>query len=185
MLCSMCDLFPPDIESQTAKVGWSGEARDPSPSPKLCPVPQSVGGEAALVHPDWTMSDEVRTRFQAFLVCWSLAFFNRKRRKRLSVGVIYHVNDKDDLFPGLCALSSLHYAEVEGVASFSLLRLSTLLKLITHVIIYNYHHSTKLYRKISRVCCRLYCYECVSSFHAHCHCLVIMLKWKESLVSGW
>ena len=29
-------------------------------------------------------------------------------------------------------------------------------------IIYNYHHSTKLYRKISRVCCRLYCYECAA-----------------------
>ena len=28
--------------------------------------------------------------------------------------------------------------------------------------IYNYHHSTKLYRKISRVCCRLYCYECAA-----------------------
>ena len=109
---------------------------------------------------------------------------SRNRGKRLSVGVIYHVNDKDELFPDLCALS-LHYAEVEGVASFSLPRLSTLLRLITHVVIYNYHHSTKLYWKISRVCCRLYCYECVSSFRTHCHCLVIMLKWKESLVSGW
>ena len=29
-------------------------------------------------------------------------------------------------------------------------------------ILYNYHHSTKLYRKISRVCCRLYCYECAA-----------------------
>ena len=29
-------------------------------------------------------------------------------------------------------------------------------------LIYNYHHSTKLYRKISRVCCRLYCYECAA-----------------------
>ena len=26
----------------------------------------------------------------------------------------------------------------------------------------NYHHSTKLYRKISRVCCRLYCYGCAA-----------------------
>ena len=28
--------------------------------------------------------------------------------------------------------------------------------------LYNYPHSTKLYRKISRVCCRLYCYECAA-----------------------
>ena len=28
------------------------------------------------------------------------------------------------------------------------------------LILYNYHHSTKLYRKISPVCCRLYCYKC-------------------------
>ena len=28
--------------------------------------------------------------------------------------------------------------------------------------LYNYHHSTKLYWKISRVCCRLYCYECAA-----------------------
>ena len=27
-------------------------------------------------------------------------------------------------------------------------------------ILYKYHHSTKLYWKISWVCCRLYCYEC-------------------------
>ena len=25
-----------------------------------------------------------------------------------------------------------------------------------------YHHSTKLYRKISQVCCHLYCYECAA-----------------------
>ena len=25
------------------------------------------------------------------------------------------------------------------------------------VLLYKYHHSTKLYRKVSRVCCRLYC----------------------------
>ena len=31
-----------------------------------------------------------------------------------------------------------------------------------HIVIYKYHHSTKLYRKISRVCCRLYCYECAA-----------------------
>ena len=31
-----------------------------------------------------------------------------------------------------------------------------------YVILYNYHHSTKLYRKISRVCCFLYCYECAA-----------------------
>ena len=31
-----------------------------------------------------------------------------------------------------------------------------------NVILYNYHHNTKLYRKISRVCCRLYCYECAA-----------------------
>ena len=30
------------------------------------------------------------------------------------------------------------------------------------VILYNYHHNTKLYRKISRVCCRLYCYKCAA-----------------------
>ena len=29
-------------------------------------------------------------------------------------------------------------------------------------IIYNFHHCTKLYRKISRVYCRLYCYECAA-----------------------
>ena len=29
-------------------------------------------------------------------------------------------------------------------------------------ILYNYHHSTKLYWKISRVCCCLYCYECAA-----------------------
>ena len=28
--------------------------------------------------------------------------------------------------------------------------------------LYKYHHSTKLYRKISRVCCRLYFYECAA-----------------------
>ena len=27
------------------------------------------------------------------------------------------------------------------------------------MILYRYHHSTKLYRKISLVCCRLYCYD--------------------------
>ena len=27
---------------------------------------------------------------------------------------------------------------------------------------YNYHHSNKLYRKISWVCCRLYCYKCTA-----------------------
>ena len=32
----------------------------------------------------------------------------------------------------------------------------------THMLLYNYHHSTKLYGKISRVCCRLYCYECAA-----------------------
>ena len=30
------------------------------------------------------------------------------------------------------------------------------------VWIYKYHHSTKLYRKISWVCCRLYCCECAA-----------------------
>ena len=29
-------------------------------------------------------------------------------------------------------------------------------------ILYNYHHSTKLYRKISWVCYHLYCYECTA-----------------------
>ena len=29
-------------------------------------------------------------------------------------------------------------------------------------ILYKYHHSTKLYRKISRVCCCLYCYKCAA-----------------------
>jgi len=29
-------------------------------------------------------------------------------------------------------------------------------------LLYNYHHSTKLYQKISQVCCRLYCYECAA-----------------------
>jgi len=33
---------------------------------------------------------------------------------------------------------------------------------VVFVKIYNYDHSTKLYRKISRVCCRLYCYECAA-----------------------
>ena len=32
----------------------------------------------------------------------------------------------------------------------------------TRSILYKYHHSTKLYQKISRVCCRLYCYECAA-----------------------
>ena len=32
----------------------------------------------------------------------------------------------------------------------------------TLVLLYKYHHSTKLYQKISRVCCRLYCYECAA-----------------------
>ena len=35
-------------------------------------------------------------------------------------------------------------------------------KLFYNVILYNYHHNTKLYWKISRVCCRLYCYECAA-----------------------
>ena len=30
------------------------------------------------------------------------------------------------------------------------------------IILYNYHHSMELYRKISRVYCRLYCYECAA-----------------------
>ena len=30
------------------------------------------------------------------------------------------------------------------------------------LILYKYHHSTKLHQKISRVCCRLYCYECAA-----------------------
>ena len=30
-------------------------------------------------------------------------------------------------------------------------------------ILYKYHHSRKLYWKISRVCCRLYCYECAAA----------------------
>ena len=30
------------------------------------------------------------------------------------------------------------------------------------LIIYNYHHSTKLYWKIAQVCCRLYCYKCTA-----------------------
>ena len=30
------------------------------------------------------------------------------------------------------------------------------------IVLYKYHHSTKLYRKTSQVCCRLYCYECTA-----------------------
>ena len=30
------------------------------------------------------------------------------------------------------------------------------------LILHNYHHGTKLYWKISRVCCHLYCCECVA-----------------------
>ena len=29
-------------------------------------------------------------------------------------------------------------------------------------LLYNYHHSTKLYWKISQVCCHLYCYKCTA-----------------------
>ena len=36
-------------------------------------------------------------------------------------------------------------------------------EVIGELLLYNYnHHSTKLYQKISRVCCRLYCYECAA-----------------------
>ena len=35
--------------------------------------------------------------------------------------------------------------------------------LVRTLRMYKYHHSTKLYRKISRVCCHLYCYECTAS----------------------
>ena len=31
-----------------------------------------------------------------------------------------------------------------------------------YTIVYKYHHGTKPYQKISRVCCRLYCYECAA-----------------------
>ena len=30
------------------------------------------------------------------------------------------------------------------------------------ICMFNYHHRMKLYQKISRVCCRLYCYECAT-----------------------
>ena len=40
------------------------------------------------------------------------------------------------------------------------------LQLISFIYVFqtdnNYHHSTKLYWKISQVCCRLYCYECTA-----------------------
>ena len=47
-----------------------------------------------------------------------------------------------------------------GSLKFYLLYSLTLLNINVLNIYYKYHHSTKLYQKISRVCCRLYCYEC-------------------------
>ena len=32
----------------------------------------------------------------------------------------------------------------------------------TVVVVHKYHHSTKLYQRISHVCCSLYCYECAA-----------------------
>ena len=61
-------------------------------------------------------------------------------------------------------------------------------------IIYNYHHSTKLCRKISQVCYHLYCYECIArvtmpmvtngwySFQVQLSIMVIMILSYEPLI---
>ena len=45
---------------------------------------------------------------------------------------------------------------------YTLLFYSPIILVSTYEILHNYYHSTKLYRKISHVCFRLYCYECAA-----------------------
>ena len=55
-----------------------------------------------------------------------------------------------------CPSPGLTRACEEGKVEF----VEALLKYGTNVyVLYKYHNCAKLYRKISRVCCRLYCYK--------------------------
>ena len=55
--------------------------------------------------------------------------------------------------------------EVVHVSNLLLLLLSdqiTKCYNVTNLCIYKYHHSKKLHRKISQICCHPYCYECAA-----------------------
>ena len=55
------------------------------------------------------------------------------------------------------------------VLTYMIVHITAAFIVFTYMIVYNYHHSTKLYWKISQVCCRLYCYD--STYYSCIYCV--------------